>query len=242
MLRDPDRPMLNLAIGEQYPPGSTYKLVTGSGALQDRQDLRDDADPDRAVHPDRPLEVLGLEQGGLRLGQHPRRLRPLERHVLLPTLRHARHRPARVLGAPVRLRGQDRHRPARRGGRDRPDERVEAARAEPDLLHRRALPGRHRPGLRRGHAAPAPQRVRGARERRDALSPAARAAHRSTRTARRSSEVKPEVIRKLDIDRSVLRTMRVASPPCRDGPPHVQPRGPADRRGRQVGHGRVRHP
>jgi len=37
LLRDPDRPMLNLAIGEQYPPGSTYKLVTGSGALQDRK-------------------------------------------------------------------------------------------------------------------------------------------------------------------------------------------------------------
>ena len=37
MLRDPDRPMLNLAIGEQYPPGSTYKLVTGAGALQDRK-------------------------------------------------------------------------------------------------------------------------------------------------------------------------------------------------------------
>jgi penicillin-binding protein 2 len=35
LLRDPARPMLNLAIGEQYPPGSTYKLVTGSGALQD---------------------------------------------------------------------------------------------------------------------------------------------------------------------------------------------------------------
>jgi len=35
LLRDPARPMLNVAIGEQYPPGSTYKLVTGSGALQD---------------------------------------------------------------------------------------------------------------------------------------------------------------------------------------------------------------
>lgn len=37
LLRDPDRPLLNLAIGEQYPPGSTYKLVAGSGALQDRK-------------------------------------------------------------------------------------------------------------------------------------------------------------------------------------------------------------
>jgi penicillin-binding protein 2 len=35
LLRDRTRPMLNVAIGEQYPPGSTYKLVTGAGALQD---------------------------------------------------------------------------------------------------------------------------------------------------------------------------------------------------------------
>jgi penicillin-binding protein 2 len=37
LLADPAKPMLNLAIGEQQPPGSTYKLVTGSGALQDRK-------------------------------------------------------------------------------------------------------------------------------------------------------------------------------------------------------------
>jgi penicillin-binding protein 2 len=35
LLRNPNKPMLNVAISEQYPPGSTYKLVTGSGALQD---------------------------------------------------------------------------------------------------------------------------------------------------------------------------------------------------------------
>ena len=37
LLRDPTKPMLNVAINEQYPPGSTYKLVAGSGALQDRK-------------------------------------------------------------------------------------------------------------------------------------------------------------------------------------------------------------
>jgi len=37
LLRDPTKPMLNVAINEQYPPGSTYKLVVGSGALQDRK-------------------------------------------------------------------------------------------------------------------------------------------------------------------------------------------------------------
>jgi penicillin-binding protein 2 len=35
LLKDPAKPMLNVAINEQYPPGSTYKLVTGTGALQD---------------------------------------------------------------------------------------------------------------------------------------------------------------------------------------------------------------
>jgi len=33
--KDPNQPMLNHAINEQYPPGSTYKLVTGLGALSD---------------------------------------------------------------------------------------------------------------------------------------------------------------------------------------------------------------
>jgi penicillin-binding protein 2 len=37
LLTDPNRPLLNFAINEQYPPGSTFKLVTGSGALQDRK-------------------------------------------------------------------------------------------------------------------------------------------------------------------------------------------------------------
>lgn len=35
LLKDPRKPLLNLAISEQLPPGSTFKLVTGSGALQD---------------------------------------------------------------------------------------------------------------------------------------------------------------------------------------------------------------
>jgi penicillin-binding protein 2 len=33
LLHDPRRPLLNFAISEQYPPGSTYKLVTGAAAL-----------------------------------------------------------------------------------------------------------------------------------------------------------------------------------------------------------------
>ena len=33
LIEDPNRPLVNFAISEQYPPGSTYKLVTGTGAL-----------------------------------------------------------------------------------------------------------------------------------------------------------------------------------------------------------------
>ena len=35
LLEDPNRPLVNFALSEQYPPGSTYKLVTGTGALED---------------------------------------------------------------------------------------------------------------------------------------------------------------------------------------------------------------
>jgi penicillin-binding protein 2 len=35
LVNDPAKPLLDHAIGEQYPPGSTYKIVTGSGALAD---------------------------------------------------------------------------------------------------------------------------------------------------------------------------------------------------------------
>jgi penicillin-binding protein 2 len=35
LLDDPARPLTNFAISEQYPPGSTYKLVAGAGALAD---------------------------------------------------------------------------------------------------------------------------------------------------------------------------------------------------------------
>ena len=35
LLDDPDKPLVNHAISDQYPPGSTYKLVAGTGTLSD---------------------------------------------------------------------------------------------------------------------------------------------------------------------------------------------------------------
>lgn len=37
LLANPDKPLINHAIAEHFPPGSTYKLVTGTGALADRK-------------------------------------------------------------------------------------------------------------------------------------------------------------------------------------------------------------
>lgn len=37
LLNDKNKPLLNHAVQEFYPPGSTYKLVTGSGALTDHK-------------------------------------------------------------------------------------------------------------------------------------------------------------------------------------------------------------
>jgi penicillin-binding protein 2 len=37
LLKDPDKPLLNHATQAHYPPGSTYKLVAGTGALADKK-------------------------------------------------------------------------------------------------------------------------------------------------------------------------------------------------------------
>lgn len=37
LVNDPNKPLTNHAVGEQFPPGSTYKLVTGTGGLADEK-------------------------------------------------------------------------------------------------------------------------------------------------------------------------------------------------------------
>ncbi|HEX8939952.1 MAG TPA: penicillin-binding protein 2 [Candidatus Limnocylindrales bacterium] len=37
LVKDPNQPLINHAISSQYPPGSTFKLITGTGGLADKK-------------------------------------------------------------------------------------------------------------------------------------------------------------------------------------------------------------
>ena len=182
---DANQPLLDHAIGEIYPPGSTYKLVTGSAVLADGK-----------LGPDQTLQTYGhlmlgglslqrLERGGLRTAHGGRRLRPVERHVLLPGGGARGHRPAGLLRPPVRLRVPHGHRPARRGHRHRALQRVEDADVRRIDLPGRDVPGGHRTGLRRGHPHRAPRRLLRDDQRRQAAAAPDRApGHRARRPGR----------------------------------------------------------
>ena len=99
LLHDKNKPLLNHAVQAHYPPGSTYKLVGGSGRAGGRQDHRHE----RSCTRGRTSSSAGRSSGNgttAASGLHPDqgRLRPLERHVLLPDRGHARDRAARPLG------------------------------------------------------------------------------------------------------------------------------------------------
>ena len=49
LAKNADQPLLNHGVSEQYPPGSTYKLVTGSGALADGKITTIDGARDEAL-------------------------------------------------------------------------------------------------------------------------------------------------------------------------------------------------
>ena len=108
LLKNPDKPLLNHAIQAHYPPGSTYKLVAGTGVLADRKIT------DKTKVRTRGYLTLGSTRFydwnhiGLRAVHDLLRVRALERHVLLPDGRQARHRSPRLLGQAVRLRPADR--------------------------------------------------------------------------------------------------------------------------------------
>ena len=49
LVKNKDLPLLNHAVQAHYPPGSTYKLVAGTGGLADKKITRDDEGRDERV-------------------------------------------------------------------------------------------------------------------------------------------------------------------------------------------------
>ena len=49
LLHNRDQPLTNHAVQAHYPPGSTYKLVAGTGGLAGREDHGADAHPDAGL-------------------------------------------------------------------------------------------------------------------------------------------------------------------------------------------------
>ncbi len=62
LLNDPDKPLTNHATQAHYPPGSTYKLVAGTGALADGKITPDDKGRDQGVssRSGRPGSTTGI--------------------------------------------------------------------------------------------------------------------------------------------------------------------------------------
>ena len=186
LLKNKDKPLLNHAIQAHYAPGSTYKLVAGTGALNDRE-----ITPQTRVMT-KPYLTLGdtkfYEWNHRGWGPcniycgfgHSSDTFFYQLAGMLGIDRLGYWANQYGFGEPT---GVDL--PSEVGGIV-PTNAVEAGCPRRRDVPWRDLPGGHRAGLRRGDAAAAHQRVRGAGQRRHALPAADRARdHRSRR--RRSS-------------------------------------------------------
>ena len=190
-----------------------------------RQDHADDASRRAATCTLGPDKFYDWNHRGFGPLQHLLRLRALERHVLLPAGRRCSASTGSATGPTSTASAR---RPASTCRARSPgivptnEWKLDALR--PADLPRRDLPGGHRPGLRRGHAAPAAQRLRGAGQRRHALPAADRPRRPRRPTATSSATFQPELIRKLDVDPRAC-SRRCASPRATvvTMRPHVQP-------------------
>ena len=198
-LKNPDKPLLNHAINEQFPPGSTYKLVTGLRCPRRQEARPDDAGPDQ-----------GATSRSARIGSGTGTTAASARCDIYCGFGHSSdtffYQMAGMLGIDrLALLGAASSASGRRPGstcrarspassRRTSGSRTRSASAD---LPRRGLPGRDRAGLRRRHAAPDPQRLRGPGQRRQALPAAGRPRGRRRRTAPSSGRSSRSCIRKL---------------------------------------------
>ena len=239
LLNNPNQPLLNHAINEQYPPGLDLQARDRPRGARRQQARAHRARPDQALRARRHDEVLGLEPVGLRA--------PLDQGGASPTraTRSSTRSPS-AWGSTAWRTGRASSASARRprstsgrSARHRPDRPVEDQPLRPGDPGGRSAPGRDRPGLRHGHAAPAAQRLRGAGERRHPLPAPGRP--RGPRPGRiRRATVQAEDPAQ---DQGARRRLHAHAHRRAGGghePPHVQPRRAAARGRRQDRHRRVR--
>ena len=195
LLTNPDQPLLNKAIGAQYAPGSTFKLVTGTAGLETdapapvRRPVHDrhstTASP--ALHPDRGISGTGSGTSGLGPAEH------LPRESPTRATRSSTSWP-RLVGVDDLTYWADQYGFGKPTGIDLPETATGivptnawklANQGDADV-HRRDHAGRHRPGLRRRDAASAPERLLRSRQRRQPVAAAGREVDHGRRNGERS--------------------------------------------------------
>ena len=241
LIEDPNRPLVNFALSEQYPPGSTYKLVTGVGALEDGLITPTTPARDGAVPRDRDATSTGSGTG--------RGFGPLD---IYEGFAHSSdtyfYQLAGGLGADRLATGRTSSVSAQRTGIDLPAEArgiVPTNEWKQDVFGQDVFPGEvYQAGIGQGYDTGTPLQVLNAYNAlanggwlykpqivRRVLAPDGTVVR----------DFQPELIqdarrRSGDAARHALRGAR-----GRDQPAHLQPRRSAARRRRQDRHRRVRH-
>ena len=174
LANDPETPLMNRVIQGSYAPGSTFKVIAATAALEEG-----------LITPQTNVLLPGAAlrlQHRLPLPWHSRPRGPAARdpgvlqRLLLQRRDPARDHAAREVGQADGPRQPDRRRPAVRGERADAQPRVEAARAEDAVVRRRDGVGRDRAGTGERDAAADGTRRRLHRERRAAGAAALRPA------------------------------------------------------------------
>ena len=221
------------------PAGLDVQARRRDGRARGRQDHAADPNPHCRLPEPRRVPLPRLERRGLRRVQHLLRLRPLERHVLLPGGGDARHRSPRLLGRSSTAS-------AGRPGSTCPPR---SAGSSPRTSGRSTTfglpiyPGEvYLAGIGQGYDAVTPLQL---------LNAYATLANGGTRYEPHVvkeiigpdgtvTEVEPEVVLEHKAPASHVARDAPRRPQRAGHPPHLQPRRPADRRGRQDRHRRVR--
>jgi penicillin-binding protein 2 len=168
LLADKLNPLYDRAIGAASPTGSTFKMVTGSGAISSGVIKPNQVLYDSGAWNCHGVRFVDIAAGGLGSVGFVRALAASSDGYFYQLGYRLGHDAPALLRAAIRHRLTLGHRPARRISRQLADRRVDRENVRPRLSPRteRRLPARHRPRRDASHAAADGQRHRHRRRRR----------------------------------------------------------------------------